>query len=155
MVHFYGSWTGIPIYQEDTSLQDIIDRVAPEDVKRIELLLWPDAAIYGSRASGCVLVISTRSGQDLDYVNRKEGQLNFQGYNLPSDFETYAETLAKRPKKFKDKAMTVFWNSGLKTDVNGEAVVRFTSPINYERLEIKVSTVTKTGEMASVKSIFY
>ena len=144
---------GNPLIQP-TSLVDIMNMVSPNDVDHIELLLGPVAAVYGARSSGGVIAIYTRTGQDLDYVSRKEGHLNFQGYNLPANFETYAETLAKRPKKFKDKTTTVFWNSNLKTNAKGEAVVRFKSPIHFERLQIKVSTVTKTGKMASVKTVF-
>ena len=125
-----------------------------QDIDRIELLNSSDWSMYGSRGSNGVMMIYTRNGSDFDYVNRKEGYINFQGYNESLSFDRYSETLSKRPKKYEDKATTLFWNPSVKTDENGEAIVRFISPVAYDNLEIKVSTVTKNGEVASTKAIF-
>lgn len=68
---------GIALSQKDTSFQDVMDRVAPGDVKQIELYLGAEVAMYGSRASGGVIVITIRTGEGADYVNRKEGSFDF------------------------------------------------------------------------------
>ncbi|MDT0622624.1 TonB-dependent receptor [Croceitalea vernalis] len=144
---------GFPLIQP-TSLLDIINLISSADVERIEILYGAQAAIYGTRASGGAIVLYTRSAAGLDYINRKEGRLNFQGYYESLSFDSYSELLSKRPKKYEDKATTLFWNPNIQTDENGEAIVRFTPPIDYKNLKIKVSTVTEKGEIASTKLIF-
>jgi len=137
-----------------TSLSELMNSISYVDVERIELLFGPQAAIYGSRSSGGAIVIYTRSGAGLDYVNRKEGHLNFQGYFESPTFNSYVEHLIKRPKKYKNGIHTLFWDPKIKTDENGEATIRFSTPIGYDRLEIKASAVTAKGKIGSVKVIF-
>lgn len=123
-------------------------------IDRIEFLVGAEASIYGSRSANGVFLIYTRNGSDVDYVNRKEGFINFQGYFESPSFESYSEIITKKPKKYKGKANTLFWNPSIKTDQNGEAIVRFIPPVEYRDIEIRVSAVTKDGKIASVKSIF-
>ena len=143
----------LPLMQP-TSLRDVMNLISAQDVDRIEFIIGPEAAVYGTRASAGVIVIYTRTGQNLDLVNRKDGSFNFQGFNEGLSFDSYAQELAKRPKKFEGRPTTIFWNSSIKTNSNGEALVKFTSPIAYEKLNIKVSTVSRTGKMASVRATF-
>ena len=64
-------------------------------------------SIFGVQAPAGVLLIYTRNGSELDYVNRKEGGLNFKGYEPAPDFETY---MAEREKdrKLKRKSFLRF-----------------------------------------------
>ncbi len=144
---------GMPLLQP-TGLADIISLVSYVDVERIELLFGPQAAIYGTRSAGGAIVIYTRSGAGMDYVNRKEGQLNFQGYFESPTFNDYLEEIIKRPKKYINGITTFFWNPNIKTNEYGEAIVRFRAPIEYEKLELKASTVTEKGEIGSAKVVF-
>jgi len=124
------------------------------DIDRIELPERSDWSIYGSRAALGVIMVYTRNGSDIDYINRKEGRLNFQGYYDSPSFDSYSAQLAKRPKRYENKATTLFWNPNIETDENGEAIVRFTPPIEYQNIEIKVSAVTENGEIASTKTVY-
>lgn len=144
---------GIPQMQP-SGLIDIMNAISYVDVERIEILYGPQAAIYGSRSSGGAIVIYTRSGAGIDYVNRKEGQLNFQGYFESPTFDSYVQKVIKRPKKYKNRVTTLFWDPKINTDENGEAIVRFKTPIAYDRLELKASAVTKNGKIGSVKVLF-
>jgi hypothetical protein len=144
---------GMPLMQP-SGLVDIINSISYVDVERIEILFGPQAAIYGSRSSGGAIVIYTRSGAGMDYVNRKEGHLNFQGYFESPTFDSYVEHLIKRPKKYKNGIHTLFWDPKIKTDENGEATIRFNTPIEYDRLELKASAVTAKGKIGSVKVVF-
>jgi len=124
------------------------------DIDRIELLVPAEASIYGSRASRGVFLVYTRNGSDYDYVNRKEAQLNFQGYFESPTFDSYVKKVIKRPKKYKNRVTTLFWDPKINTDENGEAIVRFNTPIESDRLELKASAVTKNGKIGSVKVLF-
>ena len=137
-----------------TPLAELMNTISYVDVERIELLFGPQAAIYGSRSSGGAIVIYTRSGAGMDYVNRKEGHLNFQGYFKSPTFNNYLEEIIKRPKKYINGVTTLFWNPNIKTNEHGEAIVRFRAPIEYEKLVLKASTVTEKGEIGSAKVVF-
>jgi len=90
----------------------------------------------------------------MEYVNRKEGHLNFQGYFESPTFDSYVKQLNKRPKKNKSGITTLFWDPQIKTDENGEATFRFNTPSTYSRLQLKASAVTEQGEIGSVKVVF-
>ncbi len=143
---------GLPLF--DTTLSDIIGSVSYIDVDRIELLFGADAAIYGSRASGGVIRIYTRSGTESNPIKRKDGHLNFQGYFESPTFENYAQSVAKRPSKYKDSPTTLFWNPQLKSDENGEVIIRFSVPFDEQPIEIKTSTITEQGQFGSSKFVF-
>ncbi len=143
---------GMPLIQP-TPLNDIINMVSYIDVERIEILYGYQAAMYGTRASGGAILIYTRTAAGLDYINRKEGRLKFQGYTEPLSFESFAKKVAKKKKKFEDKTTTLFWNPKIQTDQNGEAIVRFSTPIEYSQLELKASAVSEKGEIGSTRII--
>ena len=147
---------GMPMMKpiRTTPLAELMNSISYVDVERIEILFGAQAAIYGSRSSGGAIVIYTRSGAGLDYVNRKEGHLNFQGYFESPTFDSYVKHLIKRPKKYKNGITTLFWDPKIKTDENGEATFRFSTPSTYNRLELKASAVTEKGKIGSVKVVF-
>jgi hypothetical protein len=118
-------------------------------IDRIEYLRPAEGGIYGSRAGRGVIMVYTRNGSDLEFINRKEGRLYFQGYNETPDFESYSAMVAKKAKKFIDKPTTVYWNPQIETDENGEAIVRFKLPFETHKLKIKASAITAQGEIAS------
>lgn len=120
------------------------------EVERIEFLSPADAGIYGSRASQGVFLIYTRNGKDVDYLNRKEGTLTLQGYHISQDFDNYKNDILEKPKKYMGKPITHFWSPSLKTDANGEATVSFVSPIEHEKLEINIRTITPNGRIGTL-----
>ncbi|MBT8301225.1 MAG: TonB-dependent receptor plug domain-containing protein, partial [Maribacter sp.] len=123
------------------------------DIDRIELLPPAEASIYGSRAARGVFMVYTRNGSDYEYVNRKEGQLNFQGYAESPTFKSHLEKMIKRPKKYQDGVNTLFWDPSIKTNDQGEAIVRFKVPFAFEKIALKASTVTELGGIGSTKLV--
>uniref|UniRef100_UPI00261FA6E2 TonB-dependent receptor plug domain-containing protein n=1 Tax=uncultured Dokdonia sp. TaxID=575653 RepID=UPI00261FA6E2 len=114
------------------------------DVQRIELLLGPDAAIYGSRAAGGVIAVYTRFALG-ETISRKKAQLDFQGYEPTISFEDYQESLSKRERK---NDPVVYWNPSVETDENGEAIIRF--PITSDNtmpLKVKATTINENGQI--------
>src|SRR5690606_19096739 len=77
------------------SLNHIMAMVSAQSIERIELLVGADAAIFGSRGSGGVFVVYTRNGSEQEQIQRKEGQLVFEGYTPALDFEEYREGLPR------------------------------------------------------------
>lgn len=136
---------------QPTTLVDIMDLIPANDVDRIEILQDSEASMYGSRAAGGVVLLYTRNASSLDNIKRKDGQLKFQGYEEVSDFKSFAQQLAKKPKKFQDKRTTLYWNPNIQTDENGEAMIRFTTPLSVKQLEIKTTAITEKGAVGSAR----
>lgn len=133
------------------SLAPIMNLVSAVDIERIELLTGPDASIYGSRASGGVILVYTRSGKDSNFIKRKEGQLVLSGYEPTLDFETYQQDLSKKSRK---ETSLLYWNPKLETDKNGEAIVKLPASSNYKYLRIEASTITPDGKVGWSSSNF-
>ncbi|MGB5237131.1 MAG: Plug domain-containing protein [Flavobacteriaceae bacterium] len=125
-------------------LVEIMNLVPASDVERIEFLLGPEAAIFGSRSNGGVLLFYTRTGAELRKSERKEAQLMFQGYELPVDFVEYKETESKRVREL---SSTLYWNPTVNTGTDGKAIIKLSIPNNNESVIIQASTVTKEGHI--------
>ncbi len=126
-----------------SSLRPLVDMVSSSDVERIELLLGTDAAMYGARGAGGVIVVYTRfaSGES---ISRKKAQLDFQGYEPSISFEEYQKSLSKKEQK---NDPVVYWNPSVETDENGEAIIKL--PISSENmpLRVKATTINKKGNI--------
>ena len=152
---------GFPLAQGDngpslggavgSSLRDIMDLVSAVDVERIELLIGADAAIYGSRGSGGVIAIYTRSGGESKFLSRKEAQLVYQGYEPILEFELYQQSLSKRAR---EKSNILYWNPKLETDENGEAIFRIPTSSQESVIQIEASTITPDGKIGSLSTNF-
>lgn len=145
---------GMPMMNQDNSLLEVMNIVSFIDVDRVEILFGPEAAVYGSRASGGAILVYTRSASNEDYVNRKEGRLKFQGYHQSESFNTIAKTMKKQPKKFKDRINTIFWDPMLNTNKAGEVSIKFDTPIPLETILVKASSITETGAMGSFNIVY-
>lgn len=132
-------------------LTDIMALTTPSDIERIELLVGADASIYGTRGSGGIFLIYTRSGSELDYTSRKDGKLDFEGYKVPLDFNQYRGRLSRREK---GKIDLLYWNPKLETDENGEVIFTFNVPSDCSSIKIETSTVSLDGKIGSSSIIF-
>ena len=152
---------GFPLAQSDSGtglgssggndLTGLLDRVNFIDVERIEVLIGAEAAIYGTRAAGGVILIYTRTGAELEFINRKDGELVIQGYEPSISFDAYRASLSKRAKQ---KSKILYWNPELETDENGEAIIKIATPHNYPLINFKVTTVTQDGKIGLSKTSF-
>ncbi len=129
--------------------------ITPLDILRIEFIIDAgQASIYGVQAPTGIMIVYTRSGNFLDYVNRKDGGLNFKGYEPTPDFETYMAEREKDRKLRKAELPTLYWNPSLETDKNGEAVIRFKNPEGFEQLNLFIETLTPDGKVGSYRKTF-
>ncbi|WP_190808376.1 TonB-dependent receptor [Flagellimonas sp. S3867] len=128
-----------------------IDLITALEIERIEFVIGPEAAIFGSRATGGVILIYTKSGSGVNYVPRKEGQLVFQGYEPIIGFDEY-ESL-KNSQKIKKEDAVLYWNPKLRTDENGEVIVKLNRPLSTEKVRIKATTVSRNGKAGAIDVI--
>ncbi|NNK11964.1 MAG: TonB-dependent receptor plug domain-containing protein, partial [Flavobacteriaceae bacterium] len=143
---------GFPLNQT-TRLRDVMDLVSFVDVERIELLIGAEASVYGSRAAGGVILIYTRSGSDIDYLERKDAEVQFKGFQESLDFEEYTKN--KKYKKVSDRIpKTVYWNPQLETDSKGEAVINVSQPLNNTPISVTIRANTENGMKGSTYTFF-
>ena len=129
--------------------------ITPLDILRIEFIIDAgQASIYGVQAPTGIMIVYTRSGNFLDYVNRKDGGLNFKGYEPTPDFQTYIAEREKDRKLRKTELPTLYWNPSLETDKNGEAVIRFKNPGDSEQVNLLIETLTPDGKVGSYSKTF-
>ena len=133
-----------------TQLAEVMTLVSAIDVDKIELLVGADAAFFGSRASGGVIMIYTRGASNLDRVMRKDAQLVFQGYESNLDFKSYMENKSRRARQ---DVNTLYWNPSIQTDEEGVAVIRLKSADVDGNLYLKASTVTTDGRIGVYESV--
>ena len=142
---------GIPINQTAglgfsgiSPLVEVMSLIPYTDVDRIEVLTGASAAIFGSRGSGGVLSIYTRTGSDVDGILKNEAQLVFQGYQPALDFDDYQKD---KSKKLREASSTIYWNPSLETGEDGTAIVRIPKPDKDLPIKIQVSTITDDGSI--------
>lgn len=139
-----GALAGAP--QE--SLLPLISAVNTSDIQRIEVLIGPEAAIYGSRGAGGVIAVYTRFAEDT-YIPRKKAQLDFQGYEPAITFEEYQETLSKKDRK---NATVLYWNPSIETNKDGEAFITLPITDTTEPLKVKATTINQKGNVGVLQT---
>lgn len=125
-------------------LTDIMALANGRDIERVEFLKGPDAALYGSRASAGVFIIYTRTGKEQASLRRKDGQLDFEGYVPPLDFNKYKESLSRRKE---NRVNLLYWNPSLETDENGEATITLPKLPEDIVIKIEATTISKDGKI--------
>jgi TonB-dependent SusC/RagA subfamily outer membrane receptor len=118
---------------------DFLDQLSPGDVESIEVLRSAiNTAIYGSRGSGGVLVVTTRRGDDPDYHGQmySPGVITYRpmGYYRARQFYSPRYDDPKTNASIADLRTTIYWNPSFITDKTGNASVEYfnaDSPATY------------------------
>ncbi|GGF33100.1 SusC/RagA family TonB-linked outer membrane protein [Echinicola rosea] len=89
---------GNPLYVVDGVMTDNIDFLNPNDIERIDILKDASStAIYGSRGSNGVVIVTTRSGEGLSNQKPTFSYSGFVGVrtftNMPDFLNTYDESI--------------------------------------------------------------
>ena len=106
-----------------------LDDISPTDVSSVEVLRSiAYSAIYGSRASGGVLVITTkRGGEDSGYKSYAPGIMTYypKGYYKAREFYAPKYDDPKTNTRVADLRTTIFWEPNIITDKAGQSSVSF------------------------------
>jgi len=123
-------------WPDDTSspFESPLETVSVQDVESIDVFKGPNAAMFGVRASGGVISITTRRG--IDVVRevekmRADNAHNYThysplGYQKPVEFYSPKyETLEAKYQSIPDYRTTIFWKPNIVIDDDGEASFEF------------------------------
>lgn len=130
-----------------TGLNEVMDLLQPSDIHKIELFVGPDAAIFGTNGDGGVISITTRNGSENEFINRKEGKLDFKGYEPTINFED----VSKREMRGLN---LLYWNPDLETDEKGEAVITLDSPEDVTDINLRAYAITPNGVSGKLVKAF-
>lgn len=142
---------GLPLIQP-TSLVQIMNIVNYNDIERIELLTGPQGTIYGARGAGGVIAIYTKDGNENGFIDRKEAQLQYEGYHESIDFAAYQRRKPKKSRFSTSHISTVYWNPVLKTNKAGEAIISFNAPRDADMLDIEIWGATQDGRRGTLQT---
>jgi hypothetical protein len=107
---------------------DFLDNLTPSDVATVEVLRTiGNTAIYGSRGSGGVLVITTKRGGDAVYNKYAPGIATYapKGYYKAREFYAPKYDDPKTNTQMQDLRSTIYWAPGLLTDKDGNTSMSF------------------------------
>jgi hypothetical protein len=108
---------------------DFLDQLSPADVESVEVLRTPEyTAIYGSKAYGGMLVITTkRGGDNTSYQHYAPGIITYSplGYYKARKFYSPQYDDPKTNAKVGDLRTTIFWKPNIITDKDGHATLEY------------------------------
>ena len=118
-------------------------------IDKVEVLKGPDAAIYGTRASGGVIIIFTKLGiEDEAYKYYLPGTLseNIMGYYSSREFYSPKYTQSNIDSSKPDNRISLYWNPNITTE-DGMANVSFFTCDDVSHYKIFVEGVTNDGRV--------
>ena len=144
---------GFPLNQNTggtSALVEVMNLIPASDVDKIEFLQGPEAAFFGTRSNGGVLLLYTRTGSNIERTLRKDAQLVFQGYEANLNFDEYRQ---EKSRKAQEAMNTLYWNPIIQTNEDGKAIIRIAVPKEDNAILVKASTVTTDGQIGVYESL--
>ena len=130
--------------------QSSLTSISPSDVQSIEMLESPMySAIYGSQASGGLIVITTKYGDEINYVTPLQPGLtlyNFKGYYKAKEF--YApKYMPDKKVSLADNRKTIYWQPTLLTDDGGEASFNYFNAGSPGKYRVVIEGIDSSGKI--------
>ncbi|WP_442589867.1 TonB-dependent receptor plug domain-containing protein [Pedobacter sp. AW31-3R] len=130
---------------------DFLSSIQPVDVETIEVLKnINNTAIYGSRGSGGVLIITTkRGGGDMSYSRYSPGIVTYvpKGYYAAREFYSPKYT-PENTSPGLDNRSTVFWTPHVPTDINGTGKFNFYNTDEPGKYRVVIEGINSAGHLA-------
>jgi len=131
--------------------QQTLSLISNTDVQSVEMLESPMySAIYGSQASGGLIVITTKYGDEANYVTPLQPGLtlySFKGYYKGKTFYTPKYTPDKKVT-LADNRKTIYWQPNLVTGNDGQASFDFFNAGSAGKYRVVVEGIDSNGELA-------
>ena len=133
-----------------------LNQINPEIVERVDVIKYGGGAIYGSRGSNGVILVTTKSG--VDGVNGQSladfaQHIKVLGYSSPSTFWVPDYSKVKANNEQPDNRSTLYWSPQVITDKIGNASVTFYASDISTRYKIVVEGVSAAGD--PLRGVFF
>jgi len=131
--------------------QDVLGLISPTDIQSIEALESPMySAIYGSAAYGGLIVITTKYGDEANYITPLQPGLtlySFKGFYKAKEFYSPKYTPDKKVS-LADNRKTVYWQPILVTDKDGKASFDYFNAGGTGKYRVVVEGIDGNGKLA-------
>jgi hypothetical protein len=127
-----------------------LDNIVASDVASIEVLRTAEyTTIYGSRAGGGVLVITTKHGGESSFVRYAPGIVTYapKGYYRSREFYAPKYDDPKTNTAIGDLRTTICWKPNLITDKDGNATLEFFNADNKGTYRVVVEGIDDNGNL--------
>lgn len=135
---------------------EYLDNISISDVKSIDLVVGPEAGIFGLGASGGVILVNLKDGTE---INKNIPTLpsiqnvSQLGYKKPALFyQPKYEVAQNRNKTTPDLRSTILWNPAVATDSSGNALVRFFTADTPTTYDIVIEGLSDQGHIVRATS---
>jgi len=141
---------GTPLIILDGSPFPDLDKINPNTVETVELLVGANAAIYGSSGGDAVFVITTKQGSGLqakDIASIGLLPITVKGFYTAREF--YAPKY-EHPNDYsnrKDLRSTVYWQPELKTDKDGNAIFEYYNADDTGTYKVVIEGIDEKGNI--------
>lgn len=141
----------------DTRVFDILSQISIVTVERVDYMKYANAAAYGSRGGGGVLVVTLKKGSygtvnnSITYTSKNFQQIIASGFSHSASFR--APDYSTDSRQINDKRTTIYWNPMVTTDLLGWASFSFYSADTPSVYKIEVEGVSAGGN--PVRGVFY
>jgi len=137
---------------------NVLQRTSLPEVLFIDVLKGPEASMYGTRGSGGVIAIYTKSGENFDETpERSPGIANFTIPGFYKAREFFAPNYAvSKPKHEKpDYRITLDWKPEINIDQNKNPKLSFYTGDTSGKFVVRVEGITEDGKPVSARHSLY
>lgn len=127
-----------------------IDDLNPYDVEAVESVYGPEAAIYGMRASGGVLLITTKQGRGVDakdIVSIGILPISPKGFYKAREFYSPQYDHPAQQDERADLRTTIFWKPELATAKDGTASLDYYNADGHGDYRVVVEGIAENGDI--------
>lgn len=132
------------------SVVDYLNSISPSNIEYIDVLIGPEAALYGTRGGNGAIVVKTTNQirEKKGYEGKEKQTIIASGYYKAQPFfaPPYENDLV-RDAGFTDNRATIYWNGQLITDAAGKANFSFYTADLKNDYTLTVQGITDKGEM--------
>jgi len=125
--------------------------LSPSDVEGVEVLMGPHfAAIYGSRAAGGVIIITTkRAKKTKNYYRYAPGVVTYmpKGFYKAREFYSPQYDNPHTNQKMADLRSTIYWNPNIITDKDGKASFEYFNADGKGTYRVVVEGIDADGNL--------
>jgi hypothetical protein len=139
-------------YLQDDGSGNVLLRINPTQVERVEFVKFGGGAAYGARGANGVIAFFSRKGGKLK-PGLTTDELTAYGFATPREFylPRYGENAPDSVKT--DRRDVLFWNPRLTTSNAGFATLRFPLSDAVRSLRIVVQGITAEGEPVAIERV--
>lgn len=153
---------GQPLDQSSNENFSIGSILSKGDIERIEVMKSAESsALFGSRASNGVILITTRSRITTSYVSGRKKESRYNHVTVfPRAFSVTREFYIPPPKSKKsderlDFRTTLYWNANVLTDEKGKAQVSFYNSDAVTAFRITSEGISNKGLIGRQEETYY